>query len=626
MIEVVIATLIVALIGAAVFVGFGAVAHVAGGQRHEVQANTLAQQDEERLRGLSAIELSASSPSAGCPTTVGLYGNECYTENIDGEPYTITSTSKFVSASSGNVSCALSGSGTADYIETASTVRWGANNDGRPPVVVHSLVSPPAGGGVITSAENAAGAGLAGVTITVQGPGTSTATQTLVTDSTGCAVFAGLVGGTYTVTASDNGYVNNVGATNPTQSVTVVPGIATPPLSPFQLDKAAVQATFVTSIDDGPLTPVNWDTFTVSNSNETQTFGTVGTYSSTLSSGALYPASYSAYAGNCTTDDPGGSTGTTGLTGATYTDPTVTPASGTTGSVQLIVPTMLLQPTLSYAGTTTTYNDHTGSSSSATSYTSGSTTITYSSGWTYSGANYTSGSSAGTGSGAGDYSRDETWSNTTGNTVTVTFTGTGITLISPQASNHGYAKVTLTSSPAGSYTASNSGQLWNDYASTENYQDALYTSPTLPYGTYVLTVTVNGTNSESPSNSGDNYVSIDGFIISSGSSTAVTSWPSSWSIYTYDSCATPVYRQASAPAATTVGSATVFPVQAPFGNSVQVCVTNTATGTYTGYLPSSTGQIANTNLNGTTITPLTLTTTSGATGASAVFTSGACPT
>jgi hypothetical protein len=328
----------------------------------------------------------------------------------------------------------LSGSSTADYIETSSQVTWLHNNDGQPAIIEHSLISPPVAGSLTTSAENSAGNPLEGVTISVEGPGSSTSTQTLTTDATGCAVFGGLAGG------------------------------STQTLQPFQLDQAAVQATFLTSINDASPIALNWDTFSLTNSSETQSYGTPGgTPTSPVYSGAVYPATYSVYAGTCSNDDPGGSTGTTGLTGLTYTDPTVSPASGATGSVAVTVPTMLLQPTLSYTTTTTTTTPVTAS--------------------------------------------------------------------------------------------------------------------TLPY-----------------------------------------------TVKSYDSCSTPVGRTpAASPTALSHGSQTVYPVQAPYGRSVQVCFANQGTGTNTGKLPSG-STIANTNLNGTTVTSLTLPVSSGATGASAVFrNSGACP-
>ena len=283
-------------------------------------------------------------------------------------------------------------------------MQWGTNNDGDPPVIVHSLVSPPGGGGLITSAQDSLGANLPGAEIQVAGPTPSTSTQTLYTDSNGCAVFGGLEGGTYTVTTTaPTGYLTSSSGTTSTQSVIVVNGNSQT-LAPVVFGQpGTAQATFQTFINS-LVRLRSRDSFSLSSSTVTptpQTFGTAGgTATSPVSSAALsvYPSTYSAYAGSCSADDPAGSTGTTGTTGSTgatpagYQDPPLTVAPGGTGSAVVTVPTMLIQPTLSYAGSggsTTEYNDHSGSSSSATSYTSGTTTVTYSAGWTYSGANYT---------------------------------------------------------------------------------------------------------------------------------------------------------------------------------------------------------------------------------------------
>jgi hypothetical protein len=619
MIEVVVAAMIVALIAAATFVGFGAVAHVAGAQRHQVQANELAQQDEERLRGLSVTELAAIEPAGSTSlASAQLFGNSSYQETVDSEVYTIASVAKFVSASSGGLSCTTGGSGTADYVETSSTVTWGANNDGRQPVVENSLLSPPSGGGLITSATNANGAALPGATISVEGPGSSTNTQTLTTDANGCAVFAGLVGGTYTVTASDTGYETDTGVTNPSQSVILVAG-ATQTLQAFQLGQSWIQATFLTAINGAALTPINWDSFSIDNTNYTQSYGTVGTFTSPVSSSSLYPATYSADAGTCSADDPGGSTGTTGLTGqtgATYTDPTVGTTAGATGSVAVIVPTMLLKPTTSYTpALSTTYNDDYNSSNPANdtndsqlSYSSGGVSLTYAGGWKYSGPNGS----------AGAYGSDETDSTATGATLTVTFIGTSISWLTTEASANGTAAISMDG-------VNSSSNPYNDSASTTKYEQTLYTSASLTYGTHTLKITA---NSGSP-------ISIEGFTVGNtgGSTTgAVTGSPLPYTVTTYDSCpTTPVggyNRTVPAPVTSlTVSSSTVYPVQAPYGTSVQVCFANTATNTNTGPLPSASPQISNTNLDGTTVTSLTLPVTSGATGASAVFnTAGACQT
>jgi type II secretory pathway pseudopilin PulG len=468
MIEVVIAILIVGLIGAATFTGFTAITKFSGQQRHEVQANQIAQQDEERLRGLTSTELSATAGTTG--STGSTYGNVTYPVTLDGETYTVSSTTRFVAASGGATSCTSGGTSTADYVETASEVQWPNNNDGRPPVIEHSVISPPAGGSLIVEAElNNTTTGIPGVAVTATGPGSSSNTQTLTTDANGCAVFGGLNPGSYSISESNSGYATENGVT--TQSAIVVNG--TTQEITFQLGQLGTAvASFQTFINSLTPTAINWDSFSISNPQVTpssQTFGTGGAAdTSTVSSTAatVFPTSYNAYAGTCSTDDPEGSTGTTGTT--SYIDPVLTVANGATGSVVVTVPTMLLK------------------------------------------------------------------------------------LSTQQGSTAAQGVTAAAGTP-------------------------------LPY-----TVT------------------------------------------TYDSCTpTPGVNNtpSTPPNSLTVGSSTVYPVQAPYGPSVQVCFANTIAGTTkdTGILPSS-GAISNTNLNGTTITPVTLPVGTGATGASAVFLNpGGCP-
>ena len=62
--------------------------------------------DQERLRGLSVAQLSATATGSTCPT-LAPDGNGCYTQTIDNQTHTVTSSTKFVSASGG--SAAVSG-------------------------------------------------------------------------------------------------------------------------------------------------------------------------------------------------------------------------------------------------------------------------------------------------------------------------------------------------------------------------------------------------------------------------------------------------------------------------------------------------------------------------------------
>ena len=206
LIEVMIAALLVALIGAATFTGYTSVAQESRDQNERSQADSLAEQDQSRLKDLTLSALAGTGSGTG---------NWSYTQQVDGTTFTIASSTKFLSGS-GSQSCTQSGATTADMVQTTSTVSWSPNNDGRGPVVVNGLIAPPEGGSLLTRASNSSGV-LAGVTMTLTGGPTSAAP--VLTDANGCAIFGGLAGGTYTVTATDTGYVTA------TTTVTVVPTI-----------------------------------------------------------------------------------------------------------------------------------------------------------------------------------------------------------------------------------------------------------------------------------------------------------------------------------------------------------------------------------------------------------------
>jgi len=206
LIEVMIAALMVALIGAATFTGYTSVAQESRDQNERSQADSLAEQDQARLKDMTLSALAGSGSGTG---------NTSYTQTVDGTTFTITSSTKFVSGS-GSQSCTQSGTTTADVVQTTSTVSWSPNNDGRGPVVVNGMVAPPEGGSLLVRASNSSGS-LSGVTITLSGGPTSV--SPVLTDVNGCAVFGGLAGGSYTVAATDTGYVSA------STAVTVVPTI-----------------------------------------------------------------------------------------------------------------------------------------------------------------------------------------------------------------------------------------------------------------------------------------------------------------------------------------------------------------------------------------------------------------
>ncbi|HEY5231900.1 MAG TPA: hypothetical protein VIJ11_13540, partial [Galbitalea sp.] len=482
----------------AVFSGFSSVANIAASQRHEAQANSLAEQDAQRLRALSVAELTSTEPSeSSCPALASgqTFGNACYTQTIDGQIYTITSTSKFVAASGGTASCTTSGLTAADYVETGSSVTW-TNNSGRPPVVVHSVISPHPGGALVIQTQNPSNGSLPGVTINVQGPSPSTSIQALTTDSSGCVVFGGLEGGNYTV--SWPGYVNQNSV--PSASITVVDGLTQ--TDTYQLSQSgAIRAQFTTTFNGQTSAAGTGDTFIASNSSLSSPLqeGTVNAFTSpTTTPSTLFPFSnpYSVYAGYCSGDAP------------PSPQAALVTAGGTT-TVTVPEPAMIVNPQNSGGQ----YNDVNPSANVGNGDTNDSdfswnpnanTAITYVGSWSH------------VLTGFGDYYNDETYASSTSAYVTVTFTGTSIEWLTSIYNNHGNATVTLYNGTGTGGSAAQAANTYSDYSSYTQAPVGLYNSGPLAYGTYTLKIAPTGTE---PSGSGGTNVSIDGFIIGTNTTT-----------------------------------------------------------------------------------------------------------
>jgi Tfp pilus assembly protein PilV len=219
LVEVLISALMVAVIAVAVATALVAAADQAGSQRARSQASSLAQLDQERMRGLSAQQLTDLAPP----------NQQTRTVTLSGIPYTITSSAQFLNSTGGSA-CGSTGAGAAAYYEVTTTVTWPNAPGGAPvttPVVMQSQISPSTGGTLLVETEDQTGAPLPGVAVTATGAGSAAGT----TDTQGCAIFAGLPTGDYTLALTDPGYVNdNDVAANPLNisSTVTSTGTATP--------------------------------------------------------------------------------------------------------------------------------------------------------------------------------------------------------------------------------------------------------------------------------------------------------------------------------------------------------------------------------------------------------------
>ena len=208
-VEVLVSAVMVILIAGGVMTGLEASGRATADTRDRSRANEIAQQDQERLQGMSAIQLQNLNQTRAV-TFDGSSVPSC--TNATTDCFTVTSTGQFLGSGNGT-SC---GSDQADYLKVVSTVNWGGNN--RPPVVVQSIITPPIGGTILVRVPNELGAsgGTAGATVNIDGPDQFTAT----TDSGGCVVFSGASLGDYAITASKANYVDPDGNTSVSGTVT----------------------------------------------------------------------------------------------------------------------------------------------------------------------------------------------------------------------------------------------------------------------------------------------------------------------------------------------------------------------------------------------------------------------
>jgi prepilin-type N-terminal cleavage/methylation domain-containing protein len=218
LIEVLVSALLVVFIAAAASKALITTSHTSADQRLRSQADGLATQDQERLRGLSDDQLLNLTQSR--------------TSTVNGTAFTVQSTSTWEDTS-GATSCH---STAAAYYHIVSTVSWneGFSNQSAS-IQEDSLLSRPVAGDLLTQVTDQTGAALNGVSVSTTGPATSSSAgplaQTGQTDANGCIMFAGLTPpGLYTVGLSYNGWVDPSGNAAPTGTATVTStGLAVQP-------------------------------------------------------------------------------------------------------------------------------------------------------------------------------------------------------------------------------------------------------------------------------------------------------------------------------------------------------------------------------------------------------------
>jgi type II secretory pathway pseudopilin PulG len=196
LVEVIVSAVVLAMVALAVLAGIDASARSTGREKAKAVAVSLAEQDQERMRGIAAKQITEVSDLP--PYT------------INGATYTVDSDAQWVDdATGGTDSCANSGT-KASYIRMTSTVTSGNLSA---PVVISSLVEPPissadAGEGYLAVQVNDKdGKGVSGVAVHAAGP----TVDDVTTNQAGCAVFGRVGVGDYDFTLTKTGYVDEFG-------------------------------------------------------------------------------------------------------------------------------------------------------------------------------------------------------------------------------------------------------------------------------------------------------------------------------------------------------------------------------------------------------------------------------
>lgn len=232
LIEVVVGAVLVASIAGATASALLSTSNLSGDQRRRAQAVEIAQQDQERMRGMSikaltGLDQTREVDEAGKPIV----------EPYSGTRFSVRSIGTFYS-SSGASACNSTGTNAAAYVRIMTFVDWASNR--RTDVFQDALITPTAGGSLLTNVVDQNGADLQGATVAATGPESATAT----TDEEGCTVFGAMTIGDYQVTVTKSGFVDpngNVSGSIPARPATVgSSGTAFPTPNPFQIGEAGL--------------------------------------------------------------------------------------------------------------------------------------------------------------------------------------------------------------------------------------------------------------------------------------------------------------------------------------------------------------------------------------------------
>lgn len=198
-----VAALLVLIISAGVATALISSTDFTSHERNQSQANAVAQQDQERLKSMTDAQLTSLHQTRTVP--------------LNNTQFTVVSTASFLSAN-GTSSCT---SKAVAYFKLTSTVTSAATaGNAAQTVTEETIITRPLSGSLVVPVQDQTGAPLSGAAVSINGQ-SSGYSQSATTDQNGCVAFSGLPTDSYTITATDPGYVDANGNSSPSETAGV---------------------------------------------------------------------------------------------------------------------------------------------------------------------------------------------------------------------------------------------------------------------------------------------------------------------------------------------------------------------------------------------------------------------
>jgi type II secretory pathway pseudopilin PulG len=199
LIETLVSAVMLAVVSLAVLSGIDGASGSAARERSRSVAASLAEQDQERMRAMSASQLTDYAPGAR-------------TVRVDQIDYEVVSRSEWIRDDTGGTTSCTNNSAQVDYLRISTEVRSNVVGTNIEPVSMASLVAPPvsnARGTLGVQVNDRNNVGIAGKTVQAKAAGGGTFTEQ--TNELGCAIFSRIPVDHYVLSLTETGGVDPFG-------------------------------------------------------------------------------------------------------------------------------------------------------------------------------------------------------------------------------------------------------------------------------------------------------------------------------------------------------------------------------------------------------------------------------